>query len=78
MRPCSPQDTVTALVDSGASLAIACQRCRDRALFGPRQIAGYESHYRALCRLPLVCRCGSRNLDWFVLDGDTEARTFLA
>jgi hypothetical protein len=43
MRTCSPEDTVTSLVDSGSSLAIACLRCHHRALFGTRQIGVYEA-----------------------------------
>ncbi|MEI6202218.1 MAG: hypothetical protein WCP68_09725 [Enhydrobacter sp.] len=78
MRSCPPDDTVTALVDSGASLAIACLRCHHRTLFGTRLIGAYELCYRAVDRLPLFCRCGSNALDKFVIAGEDEARAFLS
>ncbi len=78
MRSCSHDDTVAGLVDSGLPLAVSCLRCRHRTLFVTRQISAYEATYRAIDRLPLLCRCGSKDLDRFVLDGDDEAREFLS
>ena len=78
MRTCSADDTVTSLVDSGASLGLSCLRCQHRTLFGTRQIGAYEALYRGVTRLPLFCRCGSNNLDKFVIAGEDEARAFLS
>jgi len=36
---------------------------------GTRLIGAYELCYRAVNRLPLFCRCGSKDLDRFVIDG---------
>ena len=78
MRLCSPEDTVAALVDSGLPLALSCHRCQRRTLFGVRQIRSYEAHYRAISRLPLLCRCGSKELDRYMLDAEAEAGAFLS
>lgn len=79
MRTCSADDTVTSLFDNGLSLGIACVRCRGRALYGPRQIVGFEERYRDVRRLPFVCgQCGNAKFDWFVLDREDDAHAFLA
>ncbi len=77
MRACSHEDTIATLIDSGLPLALSCHRCRYRSLFGVRQMRACEGHYRAVHRLPLLCRCGSKDLDKYVLDAEGEARDFL-
>jgi hypothetical protein len=61
MRICDIADTGRTLVLSGLPLAVSCRRC-DRLL---------------LSRLPLLCRCGSRQVDCHLLETPDEARSFL-
>ena len=77
MRICVPNDTVAALVDNGLPLAVACHRCQHRQLVSVRQIGAHEGDYRAIHRLPLLCRCGSKNVDRYMLETLSEADAFL-
>lgn len=68
---------VAALVGSGLPLVVSCHRCQHRKLLTAKQIGGHEGDYRAIHRLPLLCRCGSKDVDKYVLETPDEARDFL-
>jgi hypothetical protein len=77
MRICDIADTGRTLVLSGLPLAVSCRRCAHRMLLNAEQIEAHANDRRPLVRLPLLCRCGSRQIDCHLLETPDEARTFL-
>ncbi len=78
MRVASVHDNCQDLLASGLPLAVSCQRCPHRVLLRARQIGVYEGDFRAIYRLPLVCRCGSKDVQRIVLETPDEEEAFLA
>jgi hypothetical protein len=78
MRIASVHDTCQVLLASGLPLAVSCGRCSHRALLRSRQIGVYQDDYRALYRLPLLCRCGSKDVQRIVLETPDEEESFLS
>ena len=71
--------SITALSSlSGLPLAIQCQSCKRRILLKPGQIGAHEDDRRLITRLPLICQCGRRDIDLFLLDAPDDARAFLS
>ena len=59
-------------------LAVSCLRCPHRVLLSAKQLDAHENDRRALWRLPLVCRCGSKDVQRVLLETPDEAPAFLA
>lgn len=78
MRAIELTDTCSTLLHSGQPLGVACSRCARRILLTPRQLQAFEGDRRALHRLPLLCRCGSREVDLYLFGTPDEGPTFLA
>jgi hypothetical protein len=78
MRLCDSKDTGRSLVHSGLPLAVACRRCGHRVLLKPGQVGAHEEDRCPLNRLPLLCRCGSKDVQRFLLETPDEAPSFLA
>jgi DNA-directed RNA polymerase subunit RPC12/RpoP len=79
MREATCGDTVTTLFECATpSLAVACSRCSRRTLLTPRQLEAHEGDRRALLRLPLLCRCGSRDVALYVIETPDDVPAFLA
>jgi hypothetical protein len=74
----SVHDNCQDLLASGLPLAVSCRRCPHRVLLHARQIGVYEGDFRAIRRLPLVCRCGSKEVERIVLETPDEEEAFLA
>ena len=77
MRICDIADTGRTLVLSGLPLAVACRRCAHRVLFKAEHLEAHTNDRRPLSHLPLLCRCGSRQVDCHLLETPDEARSFL-
>ena len=78
MRVCEDHETVQLLFSSGLPLGVACQACSHRTLIKPNQLGAHEGDRRQLCRLPLLCRCGRRDVGLFILETPDDAPAFLA
>ena len=78
MRPIELTDTCSTLIHSGQPLGVACTRCARRILLTARQLEAHESDRRALHRLPLLCRCGSRDVSLYLLETPDEGPAFLS
>jgi hypothetical protein len=78
MRLCEPQDTGRTVAMSGLPLAVACLRCTHRRLLTPTQLQAHENDGRELLRLPLLCRCGSRNIELYLMETPDDETAFLA
>jgi hypothetical protein len=73
------QDTVSALIRSIVPLlGVSCRRCPHRALLSTAQLEAHENDRRQLSRLPLLCRCGSKDVLRVLLDTPDEPQVFLA
>lgn len=59
-------------------LAVACLRCTRRVLLSARLLRAHEHDRRELWRLPLLCRCGSRDVQRVLLETPDETQAFLA
>jgi hypothetical protein len=78
MRPVD-QDTLGGLLRSIVPLlGVSCRRCRHRALLSTAQLEAHENDRRQLSRLPLLCRCGSKDVQRVLLDTPDEPQAFLA
>jgi hypothetical protein len=72
--------------DTGATLArssvpylgVSCSRCPHRVLLSVVQLEVHEHDRRPLWRMPLLCRCGSRDVQRVLLDTPDETHAFLA
>jgi hypothetical protein len=72
--------------DTGSTLArrlvpllgVSCRRCRHRTLLSTAQLQAHENDRRQLARLPLLCRCGSKDVVRVLLDTPDEPQAFLA
>ena len=78
MRLCDPQDTGQTLSLSGFPLAVACTLCGHRRLLTARQVDAHKNDRRQLLRLPLLCRCGSRQIELYLFETPDEVPDFLA
>ena len=78
MRPCDPYDTGETIARSGLPLAVACNRCAHRRLLTVRDLRVHEFDDRQLIRLPLLCRCGSKDIDLFLIETPDDQPRFLA
>jgi len=78
MRVAAPHETVQLLVRSGLPLGIACQCCQHRTVLKYTLLGVHEGDRRQLCRLPLICRCGRRNIDLIVLETPDDEPAFLS
>jgi hypothetical protein len=73
------RDTVSTLLQSVVPfLGVSCRRCRHRALLSAVQLEAHENDRRQLARLPLLCRCGSKDVQRVLLDTPDEPQAFLA
>ena len=78
MRPVEPADTCSTLTQSGQPLGVACSKCARRILLTARQLQAFDGDRRALHRLPLLCRCGSRQVELYLFVTPDEPPMFLA
>jgi DNA-directed RNA polymerase subunit RPC12/RpoP len=78
MRICEPHDTGRTLALGGQPLGVACSRCSRRVLLSARQLEAHENDRRRLVRLPLLCRCGSRDVALYLVETPDDAPAFLA
>lgn len=79
MRIAEHSDTGATLVRSPVPyLGVSCSRCPHRVLLSAVQLEAHENDRRQLRRLPLVCRCGSRDVRRVLLDTPDEPQAFLA
>ena len=58
----SGRENLWTLESSGLPLGVECRQCRHRALVAFAVVRRCGHQMRPIKRLPLVCRCGSR--DW--------------
>ena len=73
------RDTVSILHRSTVPfLGVSCRRCGHRALLTSSQLEAHENDHRQLARLPLLCRCGSKDVQRVLLDTPDEPQAFLA
>ena len=77
MRRCGFNDTGRTLVLSGQPLAVSCLRCPRRILLRPGQVDAHDEDIRPIYRLPLLCRCGSRDVERFILEAPEDITAFL-
>ena len=77
MRPIEPADTCSTLIQSGQPLGVACSKCARRILLTARHLQAFDGDRRALHRLPLLCRCGSRDVDLYLFVTPDEGQAFL-
>ena len=78
MRRCNPYDTGKTLTRGGHPLAVVCNRCSHRRLLTVRDLRAHEHDDRQLIRLPLLCRCGSKDIDLFLIETPDDHPRFLA
>ena len=78
MRPIELTDTCLTLLQTGQPLGVACTRCLRRILLTARQLQAFDGDRRALHRLPLLCRCGSRDVDLYLFQTPDEGPAFLS
>jgi hypothetical protein len=79
MRHASRNDTGDTLVKSALPvLCVNCLRCPRRIVLKAHQIGAHEGDTRTLYRLPLICRCGSKDVEKWLLDAPEEEAAFLA
>src|SRR5262249_21971649 len=72
-------DTVATLVHSLVPLlGVSCRRCGHRRLLNTAQLEAHANDRRQLARLPLLCRCGSKDVLRVLLDTPDEPQAFLA
>jgi hypothetical protein len=73
------RDPVSTLVDGVVPfLGVSCNRCGHRALLSATQLEAHRNDRRSLARLPLLCRCGSKDVQKVLLDTPDEPQAFLA
>jgi hypothetical protein len=78
MRVCEQFEPCRSLVETGQPLAVVCQRCRHRALLTVQQLEVYPLDRRLLRHLPLLCRCGSRQIELILIETPDDIPAFLA
>jgi hypothetical protein len=79
MRHASQTDTGDTLVKSVFPvLCVNCLRCPHRIILKAHQLGAHEGDTRRLYRLPLICRCGSKDIQTFLLESADEEAAFLA
>ncbi len=79
MRIAERNETGSTLARSSVPyLGVACRRCRRRVLLSTRDLQAHEHDRRELWRLPLLCRCGSKDVQRVLLETPDEAPAFLA
>lgn len=59
-------------------LGVSCRRCGHRTLLTIAQLEAHANDRRELSRLPLLCRCGSKDVQRVLLDTPDEPQAFLA
>lgn len=79
MRVVIHGDTGSVLFRSAVPLlAVSCRRCPHRVLLRAEQLEAHEHDRRELWRLPLICRCGTKDVQRFLLESPDEQAAFLA
>lgn len=79
MRVAARGDTGSSLIRSAVPLlAVSCLRCPRRVLLNAEQLEVHEHDRRELSRLPLICRCGTKDVQRFLLESPGEEAAFLA
>ena len=78
MRACELTDTSRHLALSGKSLGVDCRHCSRRVVLTAKQLRVHEDDHLALVRLPLICRCGRRSTNFYLMENADEATAFLA
>lgn len=78
MRVIESNDTCLTLLQTGQPLGVACTRCTRRILLTARQLQAFDGDRRALHRLPLLCRCGSREVALYLFQTSDEGPAFLS
>lgn len=79
MRDVVEHDTGSHLARSLVpALGVICRRCRYRSLLSAVQIQAHEHDRRKLSGLPLLCRCGSKDVQRVLLDTLGERDAFLS
>lgn len=78
MYLCGYHETGRTLALSGFPLGVVCTSCGHRILLMARQLDAHEADRRLLRRLPLRCRCGSRDVALYLLETPDDAPGFLA
>lgn len=78
MRICSHKDTCRVLYARGLPLGISCQHCQRRTLLRIGILGVHEHDYRPVSRLPLLCRCGSINVQRVILESPNDGELFLS
>lgn len=79
MRDVVEHDTGSHLARSAVpALGVICRRCRYRSLLSAAQLEAHENDRRRLSRLPLLCRCGSKDVQRVLLETPDERGRFFA
>jgi hypothetical protein len=77
MRLASQHDTGRTLTLSGCPLGVCCRRCAHRTHYSFALLEAHGNDRRQLLRLPLLCRCGSKDVQLYLFDTAEEAEAFL-
>jgi hypothetical protein len=78
MRLVKSCDVGATLARGGLPLAVVCKQCGHRRLLTVRELRAHEFDERQLIRLPLLCRCGRKDIALYLMETPDDQPAFLA